>query len=311
MLSKVAERIYWIGRYLERIESTARLISIYDNILFDLPRSSGFSWYNLVTINQLQEDFSERYSVKDERNVVKFLLVDKTNPCSVHSSLTALRENVRTTRDVVLEDTWEMTNELSMFVSDSIQQGINRRQRHEFLNHIVLACQQILGMLFGNLPHDSAWQFLSLGRSLERADMTTRILDAGASAYLDLLADDSRVNTRQIILGNILRVLNADQSYRRMMRSTVNADAVFEFILDSEVFPRAINFCHKDIRQAVSKLPRNRQVIHAFDELQNALNQKKTATALDDSFRQYLNQLQIVHNGLHQQIGKTWFPELY
>ncbi|NRA42502.1 MAG: alpha-E domain-containing protein [Pseudomonadales bacterium] len=310
MLSKVAERIYWIGRYLERVESTARLVSIYDNILFDLPRNSGISWYNLIIINHLEHDFAERYSVRDERNVVKFLLGDNSNPSSVVSSLKAVRENVRTTRDVVLEETWEMTNELSMFVNENIQQGINRRQRHEFLNQVILGCQQIIGMLFGSLPHDAGWHFLTLGRSLERADMTTRILDAAASAYQDSLSDDAAVNTRQIILGHALRVLNADQSYRRIMRSTVNADAVFEFILDSEVFPRAINFCHRDISQAVRKLPRNTEVVKAFEQLQTELSQHKTMHALDDSFRQYLNQLQIMHNALHSTISKTWFPHL-
>jgi len=83
MLSKVAERIYWAARYLERVESTARLLSIYDKLLFDLPRQVNLGWYNLIVINSLEQDFNERYSVRDERNVVKFLLGDESNYSSV------------------------------------------------------------------------------------------------------------------------------------------------------------------------------------------------------------------------------------
>ncbi len=159
MLSRVAERVYWTARYLERIESTARLISIYDKLLFDLPRSVQFSWYNLITINSLEGDFNNRYSVKDEHNVVKFMIGDQDNPCSVFSSLQAIRENIRTTRDVILADTWELTNELSLYVKDNLQLGIKRSNRHEFLENIIKGCQQILGLLYGNMPHDAAWNF--------------------------------------------------------------------------------------------------------------------------------------------------------
>ena len=78
MLSKVAERIYWSARYLERVESTARLLSIYDKLLFDMPRRVNLGWYNLIVINSLEDDYNSRYSVRDERNVVKFLLGDDT-----------------------------------------------------------------------------------------------------------------------------------------------------------------------------------------------------------------------------------------
>lgn len=105
MLSKVAERVYWTARYLERAENTARLIQVYDNLLFDLPRNVDLSWYNLITLNSQQIDFEDRYKVHDERNVIKFLVGDESNPSSIVSSLALIRENVRTTRDVVPEET--------------------------------------------------------------------------------------------------------------------------------------------------------------------------------------------------------------
>ncbi len=305
MLSKVAERVYWSARYLERIESTARLIHIYDTLLFDLPNSVEISWYNLIVINSLEEEFAERYSVKDERNVVKFMLVDSSSS-SITSSLKSLRENVRTTRDVVLEETWEMTNELSMYVEENIKQGIGRKQRHEFLDHIIKSCQQILGLLFGNMTQGAPWLFLCLGRNLERADMATRILDAGASAYYQLKNDDGAVNTRQIILGHVLRSLNADQAYRRIMRSTVNADAVIEFLLENESFPRSIKFCHNTIQAQAKKLPQSKRLVSEMQHLENVLS-AINVVELNAALRDHLNRLQICHINIHKTIDETWF----
>ncbi len=309
MLSKVAERVYWIARYMERVESTARLISIYDNLLFDLPRSVNIDWYNLIVINSLETEFDQRYSVKNERNVIKFLLGDSTNPASVFSSLKSVRENVRTTRDVVPEATWELTNELSMFVEENINQGINRRQRHEFLNHIIKGCQQILGMLYGSMPHDAPWQFLCLGRNLERADMTTRILDAGTTAYIVLSDDDGAINSRQIVLGNVLRSLCADQAYRRIMRSTIKPGPVLEFLLDNTDFPRSITFCHHSLLANSTKLPSSKKVIQKLSDIQEDLKRNtQPYTELNSELSQYLNQLQIYHGEIHQVICDTWFP---
>ena len=309
MLSKVAERVYWIARYMERVESTARLISIYDNLLFDLPRSVNIDWYNLIVINSLETEFDQRYSVKNERNVIKFLLGDSTNPASVFSSLKSVRENVRTTRDVVPEATWELTNELSMFVEENINQGINRRQRHEFLNHIIKGCQQILGMLYGSMPHDAPWQFLCLGRNLERADMTTRILDAGTTAYIVLSDDDGAINSRQIVLGNVLRSLCADQAYRRIMRSTIKPGPVLEFLLNNTDFPRSITFCHHSLLANSTKLPSSKKVIQKLSDIQEDLKRNtQPYTELNSELSQYLNQLQIYHGEIHQVICDTWFP---
>ena len=115
MLSRVAERTYWAARYLERIENTVRLISVYDKLMSDLPSSVGIGWYNLITINSAEEAFNERYTAQNERNVIKFLLSEENNPCSVVSNLRFARENLRTTRDVVPAESWVMINELNLF----------------------------------------------------------------------------------------------------------------------------------------------------------------------------------------------------
>src|SRR5690606_16371662 len=114
MLSRVAERLYWTSRYLERVENTARLMGVYTNLLLDMPSGVNIDWYNLVTLNNAEAWFENRYKVKDERNVMRFLLSDPDYPGAMLSSLQGVRENIRTTRDVVPAESWEYINELTL-----------------------------------------------------------------------------------------------------------------------------------------------------------------------------------------------------
>ncbi len=310
MLSKVAERVYWTARYLERVESTARIVSIYDKLLFDLPRSVKLSWYNLIVINSLENDFNERYSVKDERNVVKFLLVDESNHSSVVSSLKFMRENIRTTRDVVLEETWELANELSLYVQDNLKTGINRSQRHELLDNIIKGCQQILGLLYGNMPHDAAWDFLRLGRNLERADMTSRNLDAGIAEILDLEDDENSINSRQIILGNVLRSLNADMSYRRNIRAAVSGRAVLMYLLEDKEFPRSIAHCMNALIDSCEDLPRSEEVVKKLSRIQRSIFKNIDYDQPGESWRACMNDIQISLGNIHNIISENWFPTI-
>ncbi|MCD8520763.1 MAG: alpha-E domain-containing protein [Saccharospirillaceae bacterium] len=307
MLSKVAERIYWAARYLERVESTARLLSIYDKLLFDLPRQVNLGWYNLIVINSLEQDFNERYSVRDERNVVKFLLGDESNYSSVISSLQAVRENIRTTRDVIPPETWEMVNELTLYVQENLTQGINRSNRHDFLDNIIKACQQVVGLWYVNMPRDEAWDMVQLGQNIERADMTTRNLDAGVAAILQVEDDDFAVNSRQIIWGNVLRSLNADQPFRRTTRSSVKGDLVVRYLLADEDFPRSLFYCITQMADVASGLPKSKAVVTFLRQLQDEIPACAEPEELGDAFRDMLNTLQLTLAEVHTLIGKTWF----
>ncbi len=306
MLSRVAERVYWAARYLERIENTARLLSIYDKLLFDLPKSTQLSWYNLISINSLEEKFEERYSIKDERNVVKFMIADETNTSSITTSLNAIRENIRTTRDVVPEETWELVNELSLYVKDNIKLGINRGHRYEFLDEIIKSCHQIQGLLYGNMAQDAAWNFLRLGRNLERADMTSRILDAGVAGVIETSVDDNAINTHQLIMGHVLRSLNAMQSYRRHVRTPVDSKCVIEYIINNEQFPRTITYCYNAMHEAVTRLPKNKAVLtHLIRE--DTPYQADSPEKMGAALRDHLNEIQIHLGDIHEHVRQNWF----
>ncbi|MEM5536123.1 alpha-E domain-containing protein [Neptuniibacter pectenicola] len=306
MLSRVAERIYWSARYLERVENTARLVGVYDNLLFDLPRDTNISWFNLIKINSCTDTFSERYKVQDEHNVVKFLLADDTNPSSMLSSLKQAKENIRTTRDVLPQDTWELINELDLYARNNIRQGINRTDRHKFLNNIIQRCQEINGLFEGAMSRDASWQFMTLGRNLERADMTTRILDAGVSIMLQP-NQGTRINLSQVVWGNVLRSLSGYMNYRRSVRTAIESKKVARFLLEDEFFPRTLSYCINEMETAAKKLPRSKLVLQAVKALKAHHYSLANGHPLDEKFRDYLNELQISISDLHGVLMTNWF----
>lgn len=306
MLSRVAERIYWGSRYLERVENTARLVSVYDNLLFDLPRDTNIGWYNLIVINSSTASFNERYKVQDERNVVKFLLADDSNTSSMLSSLKQVKENIRTTRDVVPQDTWELINELDLYARNNTRQGINRTDRHQFLNTIIKHCQEINGLFESSMSRDATWQFLMLGRNIERADMTTRILDAGASIMLQP-NEGTSINLSQVVWGNVLRSLSAYMNYRRSIRTQVQSSKVARFLLEDPHFPRTIAFCLEEIESAIQKLPRPEKVLSGLNALKELNYPLENGNPLNENFRDYLNALQIQVCELHNEFSENWF----
>jgi len=174
MLSRVAERLYWTARYLERAENTGRLVRVFSSMMLDLPNGVGLNWRQLVDVSGAHEYFDRNYRSSGERNVIKFMLSDTDTQGSVISSLAMARENIRTTRDLVPSEGWEHVNELYLFARKKLTGKTLLKDRHEFLSEIIMRCQQITGLLAGTMSHGPAYQFVRVGRNLERADMTTR-----------------------------------------------------------------------------------------------------------------------------------------
>ena len=149
MLSRVAERLYWMARYLERAEDTARLTQSFNHLIMDIPAGSEPGWDILVRILDAEPVFGENHRAFNEQNVLKFLIADEENAGSIHFCIKAARENVRTTRDVLPEEVWEHVNELYLFSMEHAAKSVGRRTRHAFLEQVVTRCQMINGLLVG------------------------------------------------------------------------------------------------------------------------------------------------------------------
>ena len=166
MLSRSAERLYWLARYIERTENIARLVSVHMNLLMDLPIGVEMGWQQLVRINAAEREFYEKYTIANERNVTRFLLSDGTYMGSLFSSLSAARENIRTSRDLLPDEAWEQVNEMYLFVNQNIDSIHNRSNRVALLKEILKGCQRFTGLLSGYMSHNHPYRFIRWGKIL-------------------------------------------------------------------------------------------------------------------------------------------------
>ena len=157
MLSRVAERVYWAGRYVERAENTARLVTVNTNLLLDLPRRTTLGWQPLVEITGSKRQFSRLFRNATEKNVVRFLISDTRNPASLLNCLQFARENARTIRDIIPRDGWEAVNALYWQVKAALPSGIAQKNRHEFLTAIIAGTQRTTGLFAGTMFSGRSW----------------------------------------------------------------------------------------------------------------------------------------------------------
>ncbi|WP_226876929.1 alpha-E domain-containing protein [Microbulbifer hainanensis] len=307
MLSRVAERIYWSARYLERAENTARMINVYSKMLLDLPDGVDIGWYNLVALNSAQQLFERKFESRDEHSVIRFLIADRDYSGSVLSSLQMIRENIRTTRDALPSEAWEQVNESAIYATSHLEEGLCRSHRYDYLDGIVRCCQQLGGMLDTTMRRDAGWEFFRLGRNLERADMTTRILDAGASMLQGHPGREEPLNLVQIVCGNVLRSASAYQPYRRVIKGPVRSRQVVRFLLEDELFPRSVAHCIDQMIDAVGALPRQRRVLKMLKCERRHLFVALDEDNLDETLRDHLNTLQVQIAEFHEAFTHNWF----
>ncbi len=306
MLSRVAERLYWTARYLERAENTARLVKVYSNMMLDLPRGVGLDWHQLVDINGAQEYYDSNYRTSGERNVIKFMLGDTDSQGSLLTSLAMARENIRTTRDLVPSEGWEHVNELYLFARKKLTGKTPIKDRYEFLSEIVMRTQQITGLLAGTMSHGAAYQFIRIGRNLERADMTTRMIDVGSATLIAPGVELERLENR--LWTHVLRSLSGHQMYRQYVRRRVQAQQVLSFLLQDTDFPRAVAHTLGEISSCFEKkLPHNDEPLRATLRLQRLVAEANVEKLQAEGLHEFIDQLQVEFGNLHQLIASTWF----
>ena len=312
MLSRVAERIYWLARYLERAENTARLVSTYHFLLMDLPRGAQLGWQALPVITGGQALFAEHYLRQDERNTVKFLLADAFNPSSLINSIAWARENCRTSREELPGAAWEQINEFHLFVADQVMEALTRRGRFVFLTGVIRRCQQLTGLLHGVMSRGHAYEFIDLGRYLERADMTSRVIDIGTQSHP--LSYQSRDETGKIdvhVWTSILRALSAYQMYRKDLRIAVNDTDVAAYLLHDGNFPRSIRHCLDEAESCLGNLPLHGDMLRRVRAARHYLDDIKPGELDGPGLHQGLDTLQIGISSIHEGIRKTWFTHLH
>lgn len=311
MLSRVAERIYWQARYLERAENTARLLNVFSTLLLDLPSGTKLSWRSLVEITGTDVAFDARYKQANERNVMRFLILDG-DVSSLLNTLANTRENARTTREIMPLEAFEQINDLYHYARDNAAANISGGSRHKFLEEIISSCHEISGLMAGTMSRGAAYSFVRLGRSLERADMATRIVDVGSGNLLpDIGTGRKRTEANEpyenTLWMNILRSLTAYQMYRQHVKHRVNGEDVIGFLLKDDDFPRAAAHVLTTITKVLKHLPNNTKAAKQVEKTLRKVRRGNINRLLDSGLFEYIDELQVEIATIHDAIADTWF----
>ena len=308
MLARVAENMYWMSRYVERAENMARLVNVNANLLLDLPRGIAPGWRPLITIVGADEAFEAKYGDADDENrVMRFLLADPENPQSIISSLRWARENARTFRDVVPREAWQEINALHLYAKDNLASGLTKRGRFDFLANIIRRSQTLVGLLSGCMNHDDGYAFVHLGRHVERADMTTRIVDVRSAS---LLAGDG-LELRpfeNIQWMSVLKSLTGYQMYRLEMQTQVRRADVLRFLLQSRNFPRSVLRCADELERRLPRLGDHTDApLRSVNRLQRMLLDADPDALARERLGAFVDDVQVGFADIHAAIDECFF----
>jgi uncharacterized alpha-E superfamily protein len=302
MLARVAENLYWMARYLERAEDTARLINATTMMLIDMPRGASFGWEALLAVAGLDELFKTHYEEATETAVMSFLIQDERNPSSIFACIRMARENTRSFREVLPRESWEWVNELYLYAKTHQTQALDRRKRFDVLTEIIRRRQAVVGLLSGTMSRDEAFQFLRLGRNVERADMTSRVLDV--SHALNLPREGSQYF--DLIWMSALKSLSAYQMYRRHVSIRAKGSKVLAFLLNDPKFPRSVRHCLDEIRSALNELPGD-EPMRRLHGIQTDLDEADFRALSRSGLHEFCDILQAGLADLSGEIAITYF----
>jgi uncharacterized alpha-E superfamily protein len=311
MLSRVADSIYWMSRYIERAENVARFVDVNLNLMLDLPIGSTQQWQPLVDITGDTKAFAARHGAATQHSVIEFLTFDTANVNSILSCLRAARENARSVREIISSEMWEQLNESYLMVTDAARLGGYPSDPQELFASVKMASHQFAGVTDATMTHGEGWHFCQLGRMLERADKTSRILDV---KYFLLLPEVEDVGTTfdDLQWAAVLRSASAFEMYRKRHGRIAPTPIVDFLLLDCE-FPRAIHFCLRAAREsvhAISGTPAGMfrsNVEQLLGALCSELAYAQIEDVIQSGLHEYLDVLQTKMNQVGTGVHETFF----
>lgn len=337
LLSRMAEAVYWAGRYLERAEDMARIVAVHGETHFDLPVGEDVGWLPLLAIAGLADKFENTFdksfettSVKmpatapatrpndtQEENVVRFLLTDRSNPSSILASVEAARSNLRTARSVVPREVWEVCNDLWLTLdavrSRGSAEASTRSDRTWVLRKVMSGCEHLNGVLWGTMRRDEALTFVRLGQQVERVDITGRVIGVRADSIVGTGGEDPYADVRR---SAVLRSLAAHQPFRRSgpTRSAsvhgegADGESMLRFILNDDRFPRAVASCLGEALDLAKSLPRNESVVTAIQDAALVVAEAPLRDSSPEMLASFGKRLQSAVAQVDENVNSTFFP---
>lgn len=294
MLSRVAESIYWMARYVERAENVARFIDVNDNLTLGEGADLAEQWAPLVYTTGDQKRYAELYGDPRRDGVLRFLAFDPKNANSVLACVGAARENARAVRESISQPMWEQINTFYLMVKSAVQDERFLKEPTQFCDMVKHASHSLVGSTYTTMSHGEAWHFLRIGRLLERADKTSRIVDV---QYFHLLpgVDDVGSALDVVRWSALLKSASALTMYRRV-HGRIIPSRVADFLLLDRDFPRSMRFCLSRVQESMAEITGSRPGTFTCKTEQRIgrLRSEMDYTAIDD----------VIEQGMHEYIDQ-------
>jgi uncharacterized alpha-E superfamily protein len=304
MLSRVADSLYWMSRYIERAEDIARIADVNLQLLLDLANQPGADiqqqWNPIISSLEENEFFASLYEKPDGKTAIDFIALQKKNPNSISCCLTHARENARTTREQISSEMWEQINRLYLFVKSDSGRKLLRSSPYEFFKRIIAGSHLFQGITEATMTHGEGCFFMRAGKFLERADCTSRILDV---KYHILLPSGEKVggNIDTVQWMSVLKSCSALEAYRKIYVSQVAPWRVAEFVITHSGFPRSIRFSVDSLDEALHCISGSSETRYAneVERLSGRLRYDLDYVTIGDIFKQGLHEyLETIQEGL-------------
>jgi uncharacterized alpha-E superfamily protein len=294
MLSRVANSMYWLNRYIERAENVARFIDANYHMTLDIPDIANAQWQPLINTTGDHELFKKLYGEATRENAIEFLVFDRNNPNSIFSCVRAARENARSVREYISSEMWEQLNTFYLMINNAAKE-VSMDLPHQFFVDIMTASHAFIGITESTMNHGEGWHFGRMGRMLERADKTSRLLDV---KYFILLPSVDYIGSSydNILWGALLRSASAFEMYRKR-HGRIDPKKIVDFLLLDANFPRAVHYCIVTAMISMNNItgsPRGAFTNKAEQSLGRLLSEFNFAS-LDEIFE----------NGLHEYLDST------
>lgn len=307
MLSRVAESVYWMFRYLERARSMSRFVDAdFNNLLYD-PENKENVWRSLVAVTGDQQEFEERWDGYNQANVVRFLTLDDRYSNSVFSCVVAARENARTIREIISTEMWEAVNSLYLLVRNTSERELEE-DPSGFCRVVQDSWYTFTGLFHSTMNLGEAWHFARMGMLGERADKTTRILDV---KYFVLVPRSEIGGTfDRMQWGALLKSTSAMEMYRKKYRRTEPMN-VIEFLLFDPEFPRSVRLCCRHLHDSIAEVcgtgtaegTAGRNIVPLLSDLET----QTVGGVLRVGMHEYVDELQTRFNAVGRDIHEAFF----
>lgn len=307
-----------MNRYVERAENVARFMDVNVNLTIGAPHSLGNQWLPLISTTGADEDFANRFGTDASRdNVVRFLLYDNHNPNSICSCIERARENARTIRQVIPEVVWEQLNKFYHLTRNAASHMDQGDRVQDFCEQVRLSSHLLAGAANATLSKGEPWHFAQLGRMIERADKTSRIVDV--QYYILLPQADNIGSTLDVVRWSaLLQSTNALAMYRRTF-GTITPRRVAEFLILDRYFPRSMHHCMLTAQESLltitGEAPAAGMSRAELDlrQLNAAMHDASIDDIISDGMHEYIdgfqNQLNRIGGLIAEDFFTAWQPQ--